>query len=246
VRAWTAANQEEAKAWLNALPDERFRRSLWSAYYGGVAETDLNAAIAAVEAIKPSDRHYFLWDLAPRVLQQGGIPGGEAWLEQVVTANKGQQESLDHVRGVFGQVSKKVLDAHIAAGQPLKIYDWLDKYFPMVGMMDNTLIIEAMKAGIARDPAGTMTALIKRPQPNQFEAVTYAVGTWMKQDRPAFQAWLADAQDSPHYDTIATPFIQDLIRERNGEAKTWIESLADPAARQRYLQQFEQRINQTP
>ena len=88
LRTWVPANQAEALAWHESLPKGPFRDGLWSGYLGGLAEVDLDAAIKGVEAVDAQYRGYFLFDLAPRVFQNGGLAAGNAWLLTVIQCNE--------------------------------------------------------------------------------------------------------------------------------------------------------------
>lgn len=232
LRTWVPANQKEALAWNESLPKGPFRDGLWSGYLGGLAEVDLDAAIKGVEAVDAQYRGYFLYDLVPRVFQNGGLPAGDAWLQTVISSNgNGTPEAQNHVRQVFQFVSRRVVEAHEAAGQPLESVKWMEAHAGKPYFSQSTWN-NAAAAAMKADPPAALERFTSLTGPLQTTALNSAMTSWAGTDLPAAQQWLAARQDTPYYDSAATGLINHLLKSDPPAAVKWIDSLADPAARE--------------
>ncbi len=232
LRTWVPANQEEALAWHESLPKGPFRDGLWSGYLGGLAEVDLDAAIKGVEAVDAQYRGYFLFDLAPRVFQNGGLAAGNAWLQTVIQTNEnGTPEAQQHVRQVFREVSSRVIAANEAAGQPLESVKWMESHAEKPWFNQSTWN-SAVASAVKTDPSAALAHISTLNSQLQSSALNSAITTWAGDDLPATEKWLAARQDTPFYDSAATGLINHLIKSDPPAAVRWIDSLSDPAARE--------------
>jgi hypothetical protein len=234
VRTWVPANKEEAMAWQSSLPKGLFRDGLWSGVIGGLAEVDLQAAIGEVEKMDPDTRRYFLYDLSPRVFQQGGLAGGEAWLQTVATAAANKPESRSHVARVFSMVSSRVVETHTANGRPLDAVDWLAKHRQQPYWSGEHNWQAAVRDSLKADPQKALAHFAAMDGQMRGETLHTGVMEWAKTDATAAERWLAAKQDEPWYDSAAKGLINHHLQSKPADAQKWIESLADPAARDAY------------
>lgn len=234
LRTWVPANKEEAMAWQSSLPKGLFRDGLWSGVIGGLAEVDLNAAIGEVEKMDAGSRHYFLHDLSPRVFQQGGLAGGEAWLNTVAEAGKDKPESRSHVSRVFNSVTSRVIESHAANGRPLDAVDWLAKHRDQPYWSGEHQWSGAVRESLKTDPQRALEHFAAQKDIVRDETLRVGLTEWTKTDAASAERWLAAKQDEPWYDSAARGLINHLLQTKPADAQKWIESLTDPVAREGY------------
>jgi len=70
------------------------------------------------------------------------------------------------------------------------------------------------------------------------DAAGMALHQWASQDAPNASAWLATIPVSPQREAMAVLLIESLIQQDPAAARSWIQSLPDPATRQNMLQRL--------
>lgn len=226
MRGWAAKNPQAASAWLGAQPAKKFRDSLYSGYLGGLAEADISKAMTEVQKVPADKRHYFFWDLAPRVFMKGGLELGRQWMDQVVAATDvNNANSLDYTGMVFGEVSGRIIDAAKERKDPKMAFEWMKDHIGQPYFSKSKW--EAMAASyVSQSPQEAMQTL---SSPEYAAAGTQGleagIRQWSQSDIEGAGQWLRTQTASPAYPRLVMSYAKELEKSNPAAAASWLNSL---------------------
>jgi hypothetical protein len=160
-------------------------------------------------------------------------------------SRQGGQEALDKWFSTVNQTGDPATLAGFAkaiadtkqAYEPEKAAAWVDEHLKEPWMEESEIVSSTARAFANRDPKAAMEWAQRTGLDS---AATYAMATWCQTNLAGASAWLQENPTSPAYGPSATVLVNYLQRSDPAAARTWAESIPDPAIRQNTLQHLQQ------
>ncbi len=224
--SWAQTDPEQARRHVEEGPElASGDRSQVYQLVRGWSEVDPDGAVAwlAKTGLGKSKEYDALVEAISR---RDGAEGLNTWFSERMREGTSEQD-----KNGFAQAIAKLKQEY----EPEKAAAWVEQHLGEDWLPESEIVESTAHAFAARDPEGAMQWAAKTGIGN---ATMAAMNSWCQRDLAAASAWMIRNIGDPAYAASAPVVLDFLSRTDPASARTWAESLPDPATRDRLLQQM--------
>jgi hypothetical protein len=245
---WASKNAEEALQGLGREADAETRRRVMGAAIRGLALTEPDLAVKALEDQPAKERDQYAGEFVTSMLRSVSIDEAKRLVEGMVSraADTGSLKA-EYLKQVFNDYSRLRIGQSAASGTLSDSAQWLGQH---VGQpyLDRRILAEAAGYLALQDPQesfrwleGVNTTLLRAGEQS---TVGYRVlmDTWKaKAGAPVVETWLQAQAAHPHYDHMAWQYAALVIEQDPSKALKWANTIKDGAIKKEVMKVIDRR-----
>lgn len=230
MRGWASVSPDEARAWLEELPDGTLKSKLRDAWFGGLVAESPERAAELFTSLPPENRGQNLDKLYSSLHRFEGMDSVVDWFMDTAGG--------DGIDGVNLHQAFRALTwrlGALGAGDPGAVEEVLLR--PEVA----PFLTGGAFAGATRNAAGhnpgrvidLIAELSERVEEGELRDMRHMVSQTVKQSTLStihnLGHWLQENPDHPLYDMTTRYFVEQAAREDPEGASDWAKTIGDPA-----------------
>ncbi|HET6410151.1 MAG TPA: hypothetical protein VFG14_19835, partial [Chthoniobacteraceae bacterium] len=222
---WAAADPQQAKEWLEALPDSEAKEKLVYGLLDGWSTIDFQAAAAYAES-RPSSPagDQFRELLLQRALRSGGITAAQSWIDRIPETD----QSRDYKQRAFGDVVEAMLYRDPAAAAR-----WISELDGQSFVSAEAVANTAAKLAETSptDALSWLMTLKSTDVENIGRGAGTLLQTWAQQSPEAAGEWLRQNTNHPYYDQMTASYVGNVASVDREAAKAWAQTIRNSEVR---------------
>lgn len=248
LTGWASSVPTEALGWIGKEASAETRTMIMGAAIRGLALTEPDLAVQAMEGIPIERRKEYVFDFATQLVRGAGMePAGEIVNGMIRRAAAQGQGSDDYVKRIFGEYTEIKVRRAASSGDLAGLAEWVKTHVNQPYTDDSLVWGTAAllaQANVPRALAWLDTLHADGPvgEPNNPMGYGAALVTWANKDGPpAVARWLEANTNHPRYDHMAAqyaPFLAEISAE---QARTLAGTIRNPAIRETALKKIAER-----
>jgi hypothetical protein len=253
LTGWASANPPEALAWIGREASADTRTLIMGAAIRGLALTEPDLAMQAIEGIPIERRKEYVWDFAAQLVRGAGLEqAGEIIDGMIRRATTSNQAGDDYVKRIFSEYAEIKARRTAASGDLTELADWVKAHvnqpYADVSLVWNTAA-QLAQTSVPRALAWLDTLHAAGPvgEPDIPRGYGAVLATWATKDGPtAVASWLAANTTHPRYDQIVSQYTAALAGSDAAQARDLAATIRNPALREAALKKITERGAKRP
>lgn len=230
MSGWAASNPQEAVAWLQSLPADKYpenRDKLMAGIASGWSAKDMDAAGRWIESLPPTDAQGGMIDvLVKRINATRGPESMQRWFEGIVPT----EGNAAFRRRAFDEIGERLARTDVT-----RAVDWLDQHADLPGAASGPAAFTILSTWAEQHGSAAADWALAHMETGKPESertpLSAAVSAWAEKDPNAVGQWLSTKTGQPGYDRAAAAF-SFTIQETDAEsAFAWAGTIQDSKLR---------------
>jgi hypothetical protein len=216
---WAAADPQQAKTWLDALPESEAKETLIYGLLDGWSTIDFHAAAAYAESRPGSPaRDRFRELLLQRALRSGGISAAQSWVDHMPD----NDDNRKYKQRAFADVVKAMLYRDPAAAAR-----WISESSGQAFVGSDAVANTAAKLAETSptDAISWLTTIESTGTKNIEHGAGSVLQTWAKQNPEAAGAWLQQNSNHQYYDQMVMSYATTVAPVDRNAANAWAQTI---------------------
>ncbi|HUR59131.1 MAG TPA: hypothetical protein VM029_15555 [Opitutaceae bacterium] len=238
LTGWSGTDPQAALNWIARDADDETRRLVKGAVIRGLAATEPDLAIAALEDIPLGARENYVFNFASALVQSVGLGQSEALIDGMARRAIANGTGDDnYIRRVFAEFAALKLEHAFRNGDPRPALDWLRQQAQQP-YVDRGVIAETAGYYGRTDPLAALAWLqdVNQPftarDPNNSVGFRELLSGWAQKDGlNTVGQWLHANPDQRNYDRLALNYASMVASKDPAAAATWVNGIKNPALR---------------
>jgi hypothetical protein len=254
LTGWAGKDAQAALNWIaRGQADEETRRRVKGAVIRGLAATEPDLAVRALEDVPVAGRDNYSYNFAATLVQAVGIAESanliEGMARRAVANGSGGNDSIRHIFADFASIK---LEHDFRYGEPRAAIEWLTSQMQQP-YVDRTVIGEAAGMYARHDPMAALAWLqdYNRVPSSQNPANTYGYrefvyGWTQKEGAAAVGQWLLANPHQQNYDRLALNYATMVGSKDPAAAMAWVNAVPHPAVKKQTLEALQRAATPPP
>jgi RNA polymerase sigma factor (sigma-70 family) len=230
LAGWASADAQNARAWVENLPDESLKWHFVSGLLEGWSISDFQSAAAFAqkcpggEADEGRVRNDWISVLLQRSLSEGGVPAVQHWIASIPN----DETTLAFKQEALGRAVRIMLES-----DPFAAANSISQSGDASYVTADTLAYTAERlAIISPTEALSWVTTLNGAKPGDVDtAAARVMQSWTLQDSQGAADWLAQNRDIPQYDAMASSYASTLGLTDPVTALAWSRTVNNPHMR---------------
>jgi RNA polymerase sigma factor (sigma-70 family) len=232
---WSAADPQQARVWLESLPESDSKETLVYGLLDGWSTVDFHAAAAYAES-RPSSpaRDTFRELLFQRALRSGGISAAQDWVARISE----NDQNRAYKERAFSDVIQAMLYRDPAAAAR-----WIEELDGQAFVGADAVAKTAAKMAEAspEDALRWLTTLKAADVNGVGRGAGTVLQAWARQSPEAAGGWLNQNPNHPYYDQMTASYVSTVAKLDRSAANAWAQTIRNTEFREATLSSLESR-----
>jgi hypothetical protein len=225
LTGWASADPSAALAWIGQDANGEVRRQIVGAAIRGLALSEPDLAVSALEGISIDRRKNYVRDFVPSIVRGAGMQQTEEIVNGIIRrAAANGQAGDDYVKSIFADFAEIKARRAAVSGDVNGLADWVKTHVNQP--YSDTAVVWSTAEHLARTDVSralawldTLHAAGPVGEPGNPMGYGIVLATWAnKEGVPAVSQWLASSTTHPRYDNMVAQYTKFLAGSSADEA----------------------------